>query len=167
MRKIFTLLCVLFFSIYVAQGQATLVGSEYFDSQQHTFQLGGSDATINNRYSVVNNGRSVHLLIPSQIGNTISVTTPVYDCSNANYVVLKFHHICKVSSADTVLIEVRDATLYGAPWIVIPDSIYLGNASNYGKSGFNENSYPTWLPDSAMAMANNNWWKQDFLILQT
>ncbi|MDR0604843.1 MAG: hypothetical protein LBG80_11115, partial [Bacteroidales bacterium] len=96
--------------------------------------------------------------VPHVVGDSIILTTQVYDFSNYNYVLLRFSHICKVSPQDIVRIEYR---LNNMRWQVLPASAYFGNALLYQTKGFSANSYTDWHAEDSLSSPLQSWWKEE------
>ncbi|MDR0604126.1 MAG: T9SS type A sorting domain-containing protein [Bacteroidales bacterium] len=97
-------------------------------------------------------------IVPNKSGDSVILTSPVYNLSNYSYVYLQFDHICKVSPMDMVAIEYR---ISNQTWKPIPVFSYLGNASSFHTNGFSANSYTQWLGKDSLAYPNASWWKQE------
>jgi hypothetical protein len=96
--------------------------------------------------------------VPNATGVTTTLETPVYDLSNYTHVILRFKHICKISSRDIARIEYK---ISGQVWSVIPAYAYIGNPASYLSTGFNATSYPEWRDNDSVALPNQSWWKED------
>ncbi len=160
MKKIFNFLCLLYLIIQTTHAQPVIVGSENFDGPPHQFTISSSGgAIVDNNYSL-SNSKSLWMLVPIVSGDSIIVTTPVYDCEAYEFVALQFSHICKVSPSDLVRIQYRPDYV-GETWKDIPSSAYRGKASNYASSGFNAQSYTIWNNADSTAIPSNSWWKNE------
>ncbi|MBP5411840.1 MAG: hypothetical protein J6Y47_01140, partial [Bacteroidales bacterium] len=167
MKKFFMLLCGLIVSLQIASAQAVVVGSENFDGSTHTFTStpGTAWTTSYNPYSLAVSGtKSIWSEVPFGTGDSVILTSPVYDCSNYAYVSLRFSHICKVSPMDEVRVEFKLNNV-GAQWQKLPVNSYKGGAANYGTSGFNAESYSIWNASDSLAMPANSWWKEEMFDL--
>ncbi|MBO4581912.1 MAG: hypothetical protein J5701_06485, partial [Bacteroidales bacterium] len=167
MKKLFMLFCGLIISLQIANAQAVVVGSENFDGSTHTFTStpGTAWTTSYNPYNLAVSGtKSIWSEVPFSAGDSVILTTPVYDCSNYAYVSLRFSHICKVSPMDEVRVEFKLNNV-GAQWQVLPANTYKGSASNYGVTGFNAASYSVWNASDSLAMPANSWWKEEMFDL--
>ena len=167
MKRFFMLFCGLIISLQIANAQAVVVGSENFDGSTHTFTStpGTAWTTSYNPYNLAVSGtKSIWSEVPFGTGDSVILTTPVYDCSNYAYVSLRFSHICKVSPVDEVRVEYKLNNV-GAQWQVLPAKSYKGNAANYGTTGFNAASYSIWNAADSLAMPANSWWKEEMFDL--
>jgi hypothetical protein len=115
--------------------------------------------------SSVNNPKSYLGLVPTNPGDSTILQTPVYDCTNYDYIILRFSHICKVSPNDIVGIEYRvDAGAGMGHWSTLPATIYKGKASVY-TGGFNALSYQEWQADDSTLFPQQYWWKEEIFDL--
>ncbi len=96
--------------------------------------------------------------VPNKTGDTIILTTPVYNLKGYGNVKLQFSHICKVSTRDIVRIEYK---IKSRNWQAIPPHAYMGNAWNYGASGFNATNYNEWNAIDSLALPMQSWWKEE------
>ena len=161
------LFCGLIISLQIANAQAVVVGSENFDGSTHTFTStpGTAWTTSYNPYNLAVSGtKSIWSEVPFGTGDSVILTSPIYDCSNYAYVSLRFSHICKVSPMDEVRVEYRLNNV-GAQWQALPANTYKGGASNYGVTGFNAASYTIWNASDSLAMPANSWWKEEMFDL--
>ena len=167
MKKFIMLFCGLIISLQIANAQAVVVGSENFDGSTHTFTStpGTAWTTSYNPYNLAVSGtKSIWSEVPFGTGDSVILTSPIYDCSNYAYVSLRFSHICKVSPMDEVRVEYRLNNV-GAQWQALPANTYKGGASNYGVTGFNAASYTIWNASDSLAMPANSWWKEEMFDL--
>ena len=154
------------FTASITQAQIVLVGSESFDGSTHTFtSTPGSAWMADNTYQV-DGTKSIWGMVPNLAGDSIILTTPVYDCSSYGYVTMRFSHICKVSPMDQVQVQYRlNIAGTGGTWQDIPASVYEGSAANYAISGFNAASYSIWNAADSLALPTNGWWKEEIFDL--
>ena len=97
MKKFILLLLALVFTASITQAQVVVVGSESFDGGMHSFtSTPGSAWMVDNTYQV-DGTKAIWGMVPSLAGDSIILTTPVYDCTSYGYVTMRFSHICKVS----------------------------------------------------------------------
>jgi hypothetical protein len=87
-----------------------------------------------------------------------------YNFTGYDFILLKFSHICKISSADIARIEYRLSSI--APWSPIPTHTYLGSAKDYNATGlFSDASYPEWRDDDYLEYPDQSWWKEEIFDL--
>ena len=87
--------------------------------------------------------------------------TNVIDLTGYNFVILDFHHICKIEFFDAA--EIFISTDNGTSWTKLTQSQYLGTAQ-FGTNGdkFTATSYPTlWLPSQHSEPPTNAWWMHE------
>lgn len=138
----------------------TIVGIQNFDSIINWTISPSGSWTANTVYKV-SNPKSFHGFVPNQLGDSMMLTTPFFDCTQYAFVWLSFTHICKIASNDIAQIEMQE-DLPGAQWQKIPASCYLGSTpSAYLQQRFNQNSYADWQPTDSLATPNNSWWKEE------
>ncbi|MBO4582215.1 MAG: hypothetical protein J5701_08050, partial [Bacteroidales bacterium] len=167
MKKFFMLFCSLIVLLQMANAQAVVVGSENFDGTTHSFTSAPGTAwttSYNPNNLAVSGTKSIYAEVPFSTGDSVMLTSPVYDCSSYGYITLRFNHICKVSPCDEVRVEYR-LNHVGAQWQVLPVKSYQGNAANYGTSGFNAASYAIWDADDSLTVPSNTWWKEEIFDL--
>jgi hypothetical protein len=94
------------------------------------------------------------------IGDSIVLTSQVYDLSKYQYVLLRFNHICKISPQDITRIEYR---ISGRSWQVIPATSYLEKTkiNQSGMYEFNANMYSEWQANDSLAIPEQSWWKEE------
>jgi hypothetical protein len=92
-------------------------------------------------------------------GDTVILTSPLYDFGPYGYAFMSFNQICKVSGSDICQIEYRENTM-SSTWQVIPRSSYKGSGI-YTNAMFHEGSYVDWIPGDSLAIPTNNWWKTE------
>ncbi len=122
-----------------------------------------ANTTYHQSASSSTNPQSYRGKLPNNPGDSIILTTPVYDCTNYEYVFLRFDHICKVSPNDVVRLEYN---LGGTnSWEAFPWDTYLGSATNYRTTGFNAASYPEWQANDSTVFPTQSWWKKELFDL--
>ncbi|MBR5665737.1 MAG: hypothetical protein IKX13_08330, partial [Bacteroidales bacterium] len=106
---------------------------------------------------------AMHGVIPYVSGDTATLVTPFFDCTNYKYVTIRFNPICKVLPADVCRIEYQEDVLgSGQKWKVLPYDAYMGGCGTYRQDlGFSHASYTTWDASDTFAKPTNNWWKQE------
>ncbi|MBR4453132.1 MAG: hypothetical protein IKS33_02600, partial [Bacteroidales bacterium] len=166
MKRFILLLLALIVTASITQAQVALVGSESFDGGTHSFtSTPGSAWMVDNTYQV-DGTKAIWGMVPSLAGDSIILTTPVYDCTSYGYVTLRFSHICKVSPMDQVQVQYRlNVAGAGGAWQDIPASAYEGSAVNYATSGFNAASYSIWNAADSLVFPTNAWWKEEIFDL--
>ena len=166
MKRFILLMLALVFTASITQAQVVVVGSESFDGGTHSFtSTPGSAWMVDNTYQV-NGTKAIWGMVPSLAGDSIVLTTPIYDCSSYGYVTMRFSHICKVSPMDQVLVQYRlNIAGAGGAWQNIPASAYEGSANNYAITGFNAESYSVWNAADSLALPTNGWWKEEIFDL--
>ena len=92
-------------------------------------------------------------------GDTVILTSPLYDFKAYSHAYLTFSHICKVAGSDICQIEYRENTM-SSTWQAIPRSSYKGEGI-YTNETFNHNSYLDWIPSDYLASPTNSWWKTE------
>lgn len=161
MKKIFSFLCILLFSSYIAQAQITLLGSENFDSgPNHGFTFSPSNGALQDHDFAYSGNTSLWIHVPISIGDSVVVTSPMYDCSSMANLLFRFKHICKVAPTDVVRLEYLIDGV-GNKWTPIPANTYLGQAQNYSTYGFNDASYKQWKNNDNVVLPNDNWWVEE------
>jgi hypothetical protein len=95
---------------------------------------------------------------PNMIGDSIVLTTPIYNLSKYGEVILRFKHICKISPQDITRIEYK---ISSQGWNPIPAAAYKGKGTYYGSAGFNASSYAEWDENDSMAVPSQLWWKEE------
>ena len=167
--KRISLTAMLLFAAVCAQAQATWLCNEKFSSKKPS----GWD--ILPAYSAtspswkpdtgicMSEKYAMHGLIPYMSGDTATLVTPYFDCTNYKYVTIRFNHICKVLPSDICRIEYQEDVLGSAnKWRIIPYDAYKGGCATYRlDSGFSHSSYTTWDETDTFAKPTNSWWKQE------
>ena len=167
--KRITLMAMLLFAAVGVQAQATWLCNEKFSSKKPS----GWD--ILPAYSAtspswkpdtgicMSEKYAMHGLIPYMSGDTATLVTPYFDCTNYKYVTIRFNHICKVLPSDICRIEYQEDVLGSAnKWRIIPYDAYKGGCATYRlDSGFSHSSYTAWDETDTFAKPTNSWWKQE------
>jgi hypothetical protein len=103
---------------------------------------------------------SYHGYIPiGNPGDTVILTSPLFDFRPYGFAFLSFNQICKVSGTDICQIEYRENTM-SSSWQAIPRSSYKGSGI-YTNAMFHDGSYIDWMPGDSLAVPTNNWWKTE------
>jgi hypothetical protein len=85
----------------------TIVGIQNFDSIINWTISPSGSWTANTVYKV-SNPKSFHGVVPNQLGDSMMLTTPFFDCTQYAFVWLSFTHICKIASNDIAQIEMQE-----------------------------------------------------------
>ena len=111
----------------------------------------------------VSTSYAMHGSVPYNSGDTATLVTPYFDCTNYEYVMVRFNHICKVLPSDICRIEYQEDVLGTAnKWRPIPYDAYKGGCATYRQdTGFSHSSYTTWADNDTNAKPTNGWWKQE------
>ncbi len=106
---------------------------------------------------------AMHCQLPINAGDTATLVTPFFDCTNYKYIQLRFNHICKVLPSDICRIEYQEDVLGTAhKWRPIPYDAYKGGCATYRKdTGFNHSSYKIWADYDTLAKPTNGWWQSE------
>ena len=90
----------------------------------------------------VSTSYAMHGSVPYNSGDTATLVTPYFDCTNYEYVMVRFSHICKVLPSDICRIEYQEDVLGSAnKWRIIPYDAYKGGCATYRlDSGFSHSS---------------------------
>ena len=106
---------------------------------------------------------AMHGIVPYVAGDTATLVTPYFDCTNYEYVMVRFSHICKLVPSDICRIEYQEDVLGSAQkWRPIPYDAYKGGCATYRQdTGFSHSSYSTWADYDTTAIPTNGWWKQE------
>ena len=164
MKKVLLMLVAFVMAATLANAQATVIGSESFDGGTHTFtSTPGSAWTTTTSYQV-DGTKSIWGYVPNMAGDSVVLTSPIYDFSSFAYVVLRFQHICKVSPCDEARLEYRlDMAGSGGQWQVVPASAYEGSAAGYllNPGFFSAASYTAWDENDSIAVPAQSWWREE------
>ncbi|MFA6868697.1 MAG: hypothetical protein WCQ79_05520, partial [Bacteroidales bacterium] len=153
------MISIIGFFIFTVKSQ-TIIGTQNFDGAMN-WSVSPASSWVPNAIYAVSNPNSYHGFVPNQLHDSITITTPFYDCSAYAFVWLSFHHICKLAGSDIAQIEIQENTT-GAKWEKLPSSCYLGsNPSAYNQQRFNHFSYADWQPSDSLATPTNAWWKEE------
>ncbi len=157
--------CILYFGIMFCLiqqmiGQSSMTKGENFDGSSISFTASPASSWKVNKNYYLSYPNSYLGMVPNAVGDSTILTTPPYDFHSVSYtnVLLRFNHICKISSKDTVRIEYKWG-LNG--WAPIPATYYLGKATNYATKGFNTTSYPEWNTGDSLTLPSQSWWKEE------
>ena len=168
MKKVLLMLIALVLTATLANAQATIIGSESFDGGTYSFtSTPGSAWTTTTSYQV-DGTKSIWGYVPNMAGDSVVLTSPVYDFSSYAYVVLRFQHICKVSPSDEARLEYRlDMAGSGGQWQVVPASAYEGSAAGYllNPGFFSAASYTAWDENDSIAVPAQSWWREEIFDL--
>jgi hypothetical protein len=168
MRKLLvTLVMLLCIAQQAVLSQSRITIAENFDGGTVSFIASPSSAWGKDANQYVSPPYSYLGMVPNAIGDTTILQTLVYDFTGMDYVMLRFSHICKVATQDTVWIQYRETGHINTKWTTIPAADYMGMASNYASRGFNASSYPEWLTGDSLAHPQASWWKEERFDLST
>ena len=136
--KILFVLC--FISIMTAKAQIVSIANETFEGPLSGWTISSTgfwdaDTTL---YVGGHTSFCGHVPLGNQ-GDTVVLTSPLYDFSLYEFASMKFSQICKVSSSDICWIEYRENIL-SSTWQPIPTSSYKGEGK-YINAQFNHSSY--------------------------
>jgi hypothetical protein len=157
MRQFLILILGILTSVSVLYSQ-TVTHAENFDGNSMKFTPSPATAWKIDTNYYVNTPNSIRGIVPNLSGNSIVLTSPIYDLSDYNYVYLRFNHICKVSPMDAIRIEYKRKSM---TWQPIPAYTYKGEAANYFLKGFSAESYPEWETKDSTKMPEQSWWREE------
>ncbi len=148
------------FKTFNTYGTHTIPFTEDFENNYTYFENDNANINMFNIYSTLkhsgNNSvynqysaNALDMLHETGVMDLTSSTTPVFD----------FWQIAKTEGGwDKCYIQI--STDNGQNWVNLPDSLYLGNSSNYSVKGyFHEDSYSDWGTGSQTP--DNSWWKME------
>jgi hypothetical protein len=159
MKKFMIMLLGAMFSWHAAYAQSGVqTWTEDFDGTV-SFSSTPANAWKTNSVYALSVPNSYLGVLPNLPGDSIILTTPVYDLTGMDYVILRFSHICKVSPQDTVQIQYRGVGLTN--WVTLPGYAYQGKATNYTARGFSASSYTEWQAGDSLAFPQQSWWKEE------
>jgi hypothetical protein len=162
MKRIFILALGMFMAITAVFSQAVQTWTEDFDGTTSFFANPTGSWVFNPDLhlpgSSVSNPLSYWGIVPNALGSSIILQTLPYDFTDKVYVTLTFHHICKISPQDTVLIQYLESGT--STWKNLPSYAYMGDAIDFDK-GFSAASYPEWEVDDSTAIPQQSWWKRE------
>jgi len=118
--------------------------------------------------SNITNPKSLLGLVPTNVGDSVTLETAIYDCSDYDYIIMSFSHICKIALTDELRIEYREdvGTGFMGRWQLLPRTAYNGASAAYNNGRFNAASYPTdWQSTNNLALPTQTWWKEEVFIL--
>jgi len=125
--------------LFLQQGHAQpqRVYSENFDGATNTFTMLPANSWQTTTDFFVSPSKSIAGFVPNISGDSIVLTSPYYDLGlykpDSFSVLLKFNHICKVSSSDITRIEFREGMQQWRPIIVRPNPNNLPVATYLGQ----------------------------------
>jgi hypothetical protein len=159
MKKILFLLSLLVF-VGTIEAQIVTIADVNFESTPSGWIITPTNYWTANTDLYAGGQTSYHGFVPiGNQGDTVILTSPLYDFGLYRYAFLSFNQICKVSGSDICQIEYRE-NIMGASWKVIPRSSYKGSGI-YTNAVFCDGSYTDWLPGDSLAIPTNNWWKTE------
>ncbi len=158
--KKYLLICGMIFFLHNVNAQVyDTTWSETFDGGNCSFISQGwsitSDYAVNGTKSIIGD-------VPFYCGDSIILTSPMYDFSDYGYVKFSFSHICKVSPLDIAKVQYRiDAVGSGGTWKDIPISSYKSHAAYFSLNSFSALNYSEWAPTDSLAVPDSTWWKDE------
>ncbi len=170
MKRILILLAGILLCLQQGHAQQKQTWTEGFDGSVPGWNTSPPGSwTSDAMYSLPNkSGVSIQShwgFVPTRMGDTSEFLSPIYDCSDYEYVFLRFNHICKISPSDIARIEYREVVVLPGPWIPLSESVYQGKATNYSNGGFNSSSYYDWQGNDSTIMPTQSWWKEELFDL--
>ena len=155
---------VLFLSLIVFVGmveaQIVTIADESFEGSLSGWTITPANYWMADTNLYAGGHTSYHGFVPiGNPGDTVILTSPLYDFGPYGYAFLSFNQICKVSGSDICQIEYRENTM-SSTWQVIPRSSYKGSGI-YTNAMFHDGSYIDWMPGDSLAIPTNNWWKTE------
>jgi hypothetical protein len=164
MRKQIILALGMLMILSAVYSQSSVTYPENFDG--NTINFVSSPALgwkIDSNYYASAN-KSIRGVVPNMPGDSIVLTSPVYDFSDYDGVSLRFKHICKISPSDVARIEYR---ISGQNWAPIQASTYMGSSKMYTNSNtlFNTNAYLEWMLGDSLTLPEQSWWKDEIFDL--
>jgi hypothetical protein len=165
MRKYIFLATGMLMMISAVYSQSVVTFPENFDWNTNTFTSSPASAWKVDTNYYISSPNGIRGTVPNMVGDTMTLTSTIYDFTNYSNVLLRFSHICKVSPQDIARVEYRTGMGGGvmSAWIVLPVTSYLGkaNASQYAIYGFNANSYSEWRTGDSLAFPSQSWWNEE------
>ncbi|MDR2408541.1 MAG: hypothetical protein LBE13_10600, partial [Bacteroidales bacterium] len=158
MKKYIIPIMMMFMGISVVYSQSIQRWTENFDSNTVSFSSIPTNAWSKNNIYYINAPSSYRGVVPNSLGDSVILTTQVYDFRFYEFVQLRFNHICKISPMDRIVIEYK---LGGQDWKLLPASAYKGKANDYDVVGFNASSYLEWQAGDSTATPTQSWWKEE------
>ncbi len=156
MRKYFMAILGLLWIIPSSYSQIMTFAMEDFDGDTISYRSSTGWKIGTGYYTSYPNGYLG--IVPNKPGDSIVLTSPVYNLKNYNYVHLRFNHICKISPRDIARIDYK---IKNTNWQAVPSYAYMGKSVNYALSGCNASNYREWNADDSLALPGNLWWKQE------
>jgi hypothetical protein len=156
MRKQIFLALGIFMAI--AAFSQTVTITENFDGNNSTFTSYPASAwkTETNYYVSAHN--SIRGVVPNMIGDSVVLTSRIYDLSNYNHVIFRFNHICKVSPMDITRVEYKIKQM---EWRTLPISTYKGESTYLYGYNFSANTYPEWKTGDSLFLPLQSGWKEE------
>jgi hypothetical protein len=166
MKRFFSFVLAMALTFPALYSQVVQTWTEDFDNTVSFVATPSGSWVSNSIYylpgSSTTNPKSYLGITPAYPGHTAILETPVYNCEDYDYVILKFNHICKISPKDITRIEYRfDIGSAMSDWEPVPPECYLGSAANYALKGFSAASYPQWMANDSTAFPTQSWWEEE------
>lgn len=160
MKKIILLIFLffLFFNTSI-EAQINSICNESFEGTLSGWTITPSFSWTSNTNLYASGQKSYVGYVPAINGDSVILTSPIYNLTSYAHVILKFKHICKVSKNDICQIEYKE-NYSGAVWRSIPTSSYQGNGI-YTNAVFHDSSYSNWQSSNLMATPTNAWWQNE------
>jgi hypothetical protein len=157
MRKYIILVVGIWMMISIVYSQRIIISENFDDSTVSFSSIPANSWSKNNVYSI--SFSSFYWgKVPHAVGDSVILTTPIYNFTSYSYVLLRFKHICKISPQDKVSIEYR---ISGQTWKSLSASAYIGKTFNYSSTGFNAASYTKWMANDSTALPDQSWWEEE------
>jgi hypothetical protein len=160
MKKIILLIFLffLFFNTSI-EAQINSICNESFEGTLSGWTITPSFSWTSNTNLYASGQKSYVGYVPAINGDSVILTSPIYNLTSYAHVILKFKHICKVSKNDICQIEYKE-NYSGAIWRSIPTSSYQGNGI-YTNAVFHDSSYSNWQSSNLMETPSNAWWQNE------
>ncbi len=159
MKKILITMLGMVLTISVMYSQSGLkTWTENFDDVDSITTIGTPAQKWKIGALSVTSPNSLRGILPNDVGDSIVLETREYDFTNMYYVIMQFHHICKINAQDKFRIEYL---IPGQVWKKVPADAYMGPVVNFSLLGFSDASYPDWQSNDAIVIPDNSWWKEE------
>ena len=158
--KRFILFFALLVSVTLCNAQIVTIVNESFEGGLSGWTISPANYWVADTNLYAGGHTSYHGFVPiGNPGDTVILTSPLFDFGPYGYAFLSFNQICKVSGNDICQIEYRENTM-SSTWQTIPRSSYKGSGI-YTNAMFHDGSYIDWMPGDSLAIPTNNWWKTE------
>jgi hypothetical protein len=156
MRKYIFLVVGILTAVFAFSQSVTF--PENFDGNTISFTSSPASAWRIDTNYYVSSPNSIRGDAPNMMGDSVVLTSQVYDFTNYQHVLLRFKHICKISPQDITRIEYK---ISGQGWQTVPTASYMGEAMLYQTNGFSAFGYTEWQADDSLALPLQSWWKEE------